>query len=68
MQRSLGLWFNGEKMKLKEIDTANRDVFPSVTALFFFFRDALLFSSRVLFLVVRKSGCLVQRMTPAMFY
>jgi hypothetical protein len=37
MQRPLGLWFNGEKMKLKEIDTANRDVFPIVIALFFFF-------------------------------
>jgi hypothetical protein len=39
-------------MKLKEIDTANSDVFRSVIALFFF-RDALLFSSRVVFLVVR---------------
>jgi hypothetical protein len=45
----------GEKMELKEIDTANRDVSPSVIALFFL-RDALLFSSRVVFLVVRKSG------------
>jgi hypothetical protein len=43
-------------MELKEIDTANRDVFHSVIAVFFFFfffRDALLFSSRVVFLVVR---------------